>query len=374
MRIVHIITGLNTGGAELMLKRLILKSRSEYSVEAVVISLTGLGVVGEDLREEGVEVIALGLSGFLNMPAIFFRLCKILKSLNPDIVQTWMYHADFLGGAAARVVGLRAIIWGVRTTDVTLGRSNVTVFLRKVCAFLSFYVPKVIICAADASRHMHESVGYDKSKMAVINNGFELQRFTIDKQKIDLIREECGFSLQDTVISSIGRFNPVKNQKGFLIATSQIIQDYPSIRLLMVGRGNSWDNIELVEWISELGLEGKVCLLGERRDVIECMAVSDIFCQHSITEGFPNVLGEAMAMALPCVATDVGDTSRLLSSCGKVVPSDVNSIKIGLIELLNLDAESLKKMGEVASRRIAEEYSLDNIAKQYYAIYSSLLN
>src|SRR5690606_5143753 len=144
-KIVHIIIGLNVGGAELMLKRLVLNSNNLENFHHEVISLTDLGIVGQDLESAGIRVHTLGMNSLISLPRMYFKLVKLLKIIQPDVVQTWMYHADFLGGIAAKYVGVKKIIWGIRTTDVTKGGSKLTVILRSICAKLSYSVPTNIV-------------------------------------------------------------------------------------------------------------------------------------------------------------------------------------------------------------------------------------
>src|SRR5690554_3869677 len=116
MKIIHIIIGLNVGGAELMLKRLVLASQEKGKFQHEVISLTDLGVIGCDLRKAGIPVHILNMKSVLSLLKTYFSLKKLLKQLKPDVVQTWMYHADFIGGLAAKSLGVDNIIWGIRNS------------------------------------------------------------------------------------------------------------------------------------------------------------------------------------------------------------------------------------------------------------------
>lgn len=373
MKITHVIIGLGIGGAELMLKRLVEGLNVKDCMQHTVISLTDLGPVGRQLQDAGINVTALGMEDALSLPSTFFKLRRELKKQKPDIVQTWMYHADFLGGLTAKSLGIDNIIWGIRTTDVTLGRSKLTVVLRKICAWLSYRVPKIILCAADAGRKVHEQVGYDSSKMKVIPNGFDLDALKATPEQRKALRDEYGFTDEHVVVGSVGRFNPIKNQQAFVEAAALVVPGHPNVRFMLIGRDNTWDNVELVSWIKQHDLEDKFVLLGERSDVPCCFAAMDIFCLHSKTEGFPNVLGEAMAMGVPCVATDVGDAKLLLGETGKTVQVNAPSICGGITELLQLDKACLDEVGIRARKRLQDNYSLPSIILQYDNTYKSLI-
>ena len=372
-KIAHIIIGLNVGGAELMLKRLVLHSSAKGKFEHCVISLTDLGIIGQQLRDAGIEVYSVGMNSFASTSVAFIRLRKLLKKINPDVVQTWMYHADFLGGMAAKSLGIKKIIWGIRTTDVSKGRSKRTVHLSKLCAKLSYYIPNTIVCAADAGREVHEKIGYDASKMKVIPNGFDLDSFIATPGQRKILRDECGFTDKEMIVGSVGRFNQVKNQKLFVEAAALIVLENPEVRFLMIGRDNTWENMKLVSWIEQHNLRDRFVLLGERSDVPLCLAAMDVFCLHSKTEGFPNVLGEAMAMGLPCVTTDVGDAKLLLGSTGVVVSVSALSVCKAVSHLLNLDKQDLIDMGACARQQLEDNYSLSKIILQYNDVYKSLI-
>lgn len=372
MKITHVIIGLGVGGAELMLKRLVEGLNGKDGMHHSVISLTDLGPVGQQLLDSGIHVTSLGMKNSLSIPSTFIKLRRELKKQKSDIVQTWMYHADFLGGLAAKSLGIQNIIWGIRTTDVTQGSSRLTVILRKLCAWLSYSVPKVIICAADAGRKEHEKVGYDSKKMRVIPNGFDPNYLKSSPDKVDKLRNENGLQNKHIVIGSVGRFNIEKNQELFVKAAALIAENHDSLRFMIVGRDNNFENLKLVSWIKQYKLQDRFILLGERSDVPICLSAMDIFCLHSNTEGFPNVLGEAMAMGIPCVSTDVGDARLLLNSYGWVVDSSAEAIANQINKLLQLDFDQLKNISELAQEHLYENYSILSILDNYKEIYREL--
>jgi glycosyltransferase involved in cell wall biosynthesis len=373
MRITHVIVGLNVGGAELMLKRLVDASCCGSEVTHDVISLTEVGVVGEQIRSCGVAVRALGMRSARDAPRVLVELIKIFRTSRPDIVQTWMYHADFLGGLAARIAGNRNVIWGIRTTDVEAGGTGATIFLMRICARMSRWVPRVIVCAAEASRRVHEKVGYDGSRMTVIPNGFEMSRLIAKPDDRTTMRSRCGFQSGDVVIGTLGRFNPAKDQRNFVRAAGIVAREHADARFLLVGRGLDASNEELNCWINETGFRERFVLLGERSDVTECLSAMDVFCLSSRTEGFPNVVGEAMAMCLPCVVTEVGDAAMLVADTGIVVPKeDSPALAAGLKEMLELDPTGRSALGIKAKKRITAEFTIERTRQRFESIYKSL--
>ncbi|WP_417315522.1 glycosyltransferase family 4 protein [Cycloclasticus pugetii] len=374
VNVTHIIIGLNVGGAESMLKRLIESHGRQPDIEHAVISLTDLGVLGAQLREQGVAVYCLGMSSVAKGPVVFFGLRKLLQRLRPDIVHTWMYHADLLGGLAARSAGLHNVIWCVRSTDIRKGGSKVTVLIRKLCAGLSGRIPRVIVCAAEASRRVHEAVGYAPEKMQVVPNGFELDKLKCRKGAGPAVRDELGVSQNCKLVISVGRYNPVKDHKTFIKAAGKVAAGHGDVRFVLVGRDLERSNTELVSMIDATGHSGAFYLLGERSDVPACLQASDVFCLHSVTEGFPNVLGEAMAAGLPCVTTDVGDASYLLDNPDWVVPAASPSrLAEKLNAMLSLTPAERQQLGAVAALRIRENFTMDVISRRYYDLYRLVL-
>jgi glycosyltransferase involved in cell wall biosynthesis len=375
MKIVHIISSLEVGGAEMMLKRLIEAHQGQLSYRPVIVSLTDMGRLGSQLQANGVEVYALGMRSAFDSLRVLWSLMQLIRTIQPDIVQTWMYHADFLGGLASRFAGNRNIIWGVRTTDVRAGGALATVFVRWLCAQLSHWVPKAIICAAEASRQAHIAVGYDAAKMVVVPNGYDFTWLKASANERQILREQCGISDSNLVVGSLGRFHTVKHQKNFVRAAGLLARQNPDLRFLMVGRGLDLTNTQLVEWIVSTGYKSCFVLLGERSDVPQCFAAMDIFCLHSRTEGFPNVLAEAMAMGLPCVATDVGDAAMLLADTGVIVPKeDSEALAKGVEQLLRLNVDEQRTLGLRAKARVEAEFSMDRARARFEAIYHQVLN
>lgn len=365
MKIVHIIIGLNIGGAELMLKRLVLEGSSDSTVNHIVISLGELGPIGSALREEGLTVYALEMSAVSHIPYTILKLRNLLKKIQPDVVQTWMYHADFIGGLVAKSLGINRIIWGIRTTDVTQGNSQLTIKLSKICSKLSYYVPDKIICAATTSKNHHISIGYDENKMLVIPNGYNINDLiATDKDGLEL-RKQLNLNSEDIVIGSVGRYNPVKNQKLFVEVASILTKQLSNLKFMMVGRGNTIENKELFELINRYGLIDNFRLLGERNDVPICLKAMDIFCLHSKTEGFPNVLVEALANNVVCVSTDVGDARQILKQYGTLA-SEYSSQSLATAIQANIDQiDNSNLQSNQALRYIRDTYSIEKVYAKF---------
>lgn len=374
IHVCHVIVDLNVGGAELILKRFVESSTASKRRLHTIISLRTVGTVGLQLTELGFQVHALGMRSALDIPGTIWKLVRLIRTLRPDIVQTWMYHADLLGGIAARLAGLRNVIWGIRTTDVTAGGSRTTALVRQLCAKLSYKIPRAIVCAAQASRLAHVAVGYDASRMVVVPNGFDMSRLVATTVERDALVVSHGLGANLVTIGCLGRFHRAKDHENFVRAAGIVARQHESARFLMVGRGLDTNNAQLQKWLNQTGYADRFVLLGEREDVPSCLAAMDFLCSSSRTEGFPNVVGEAMAMGLPCVVTDVGDAAMIVADTGVVVPrEDSAALASGMDQLLRMTPDARRNLGERARARIDAEFSMDRMRTRFDALYQNLL-
>ena len=357
-----------------MLARLIeTHQRTSPWLQHDVISLTTHGEIGARLTQAGISVRALGMvSGFF-APVALLRLFLLLRRDRPDIVQTWMYHADLLGGVAARLAGIQTVLWGVRTSDITKGGAGFTRGIRWLCARLSWIVPKRIICVAEAARQLHIGVGYREDIMMVIPNGLDVEQMIATPSTAVSLRAEKLIPFDALVVGMVGRFNAVKGQQNFVKAAGLIALRNTNVRFLMVGHGCDEFNSVLAGWIAKTGCPECFVLTGARKDVSTCLEVMDIFALPSRTEGFPNVLAEAMAMRLPCVTTDVGDAALVLGDCGEVVPPDNPEALARAVEhIMSLSHYQRSVLGLAARQRIEQEFSMIRCAQQFAAVYNGL--
>lgn len=370
--VLHIISGLAVGGAEMALYRLVLEFRgSEYT--HTVIALTPEGGMYSRFTESGIRLIVLDVRR--SPVRHLLRLCRLIRALRPDIVQTWLYHADLLGGLAAWVAGNRNVIWGIRTTDVDVGCARATTVVRRLCASLSRWIPHTIVCVAEAARRSHRQVGYDADRMVVVGNGFDLSALTASQSQRSQLRAQCGFDTEHVVLGTLGRFNLDKDHASFVKAAGQLAERHPHLRFLMVGRDLDGANEELRRWIAATGHPDRFVLLGERADVAVCLSAMDIFCLSSRTEAFPNVLGEAMAMGLPCVATDVGDAAVLMADTGIIVPkANPDALAHGVGELISRGPGYWRQLGQRGRERIHATFTMDCMRRRFEGIYDSVMN
>jgi glycosyltransferase involved in cell wall biosynthesis len=298
----------------------------------------------------------------------------LIRREQPALLQTWMYHADLLGSIATRVGPPVPVIWGIRRSALDpLLLKPATYAAGKLCAAMSGWLPAPIVCCSETALEGHVRKGYRRGRMSVIPNGFDVARFQPDPMARTALRDELGLAAEAQLVGLAGRFDPQKDHRSFVRAAGILAQRSPA-HFLMCGSGVDRDNRELARWLRAAGCAERVHLLGLRRDMPRIIAALDIAVSSSISEGFPNVVGEAMACAVPCVVTDVGDSARIVDDTGWVVPpADPPALAAAIAEVLALSTAARTACGERARRRIAAHYSVTAVAARYGALYRSVL-
>jgi glycosyltransferase involved in cell wall biosynthesis len=375
LRIVHVITGpLGVGGAEVMLHALIQASDPERTWHEVI-SLTELGCVADRIRELGVRTQALGMSRNrlrIPNPAKVLRLAGLLRELRPHVVQTWLYHADLIGGVAARLAGGCRVFWGIHnsTLDTTHTRRT-TRWTVAVCARVSSVVPDGVVSVSRSARDLHVSAGYDPRKFTIIPNGFDLDRFRPDPAARREARSELGISEGAVVIGLPARVDPQKDHRNFVRAAALLASRRREARFLLCGDGTASDNPALVRDLAEHGLLDRSLLLGRRSDMPRILNALDVGTLSSaFGEAFPLAIGEAMACGVPCVVTDLGDSAYLVGDTGRVVPPrDPEALARAWEALADAGPEGRRALGRAARERVAERFSLPHVAGAYEGLY-----
>ena len=373
MKILHIITGLNKGGAETLLCNLC-QFDKEHEHEIISLSYVKDSQSLSSMHNFSIHT--------LNFPVgkirIFglFKLYKLIKKIKPDAIQTWLIHADLIGGIAARFSGIKNIFWGVHHTILLPGKVKFsTIFVLKCNAFLSNFVPKKIIYCAEKSRQIQESIGFNKSKGLVIQNGYDIKNFSQNDILRKDFRNELGCSDNTFLIGHVGSYHPLKDQSNLIDALAFLNKKGFNYSAVFVGKDLDHNNDDLVCKIRENELTDHIFLLGERNDIPAVMNGIDLFVLSSISEAFPNVLNEAMACGTPCVTTNVGDASLIVDNTGWVVsPKDPKAIANAVFKAVDekqSDNLTWVKRKNECHKRIADHFTLEKMLKKYKEAWAS---
>ncbi len=372
IKVLHIIGDLRADGAEMMLSKLV-ASMDRSCFENVVVSLRDSGVLREQVLASGVRLYSPGMRRRMLSPGPLIRLLRFVKSYQPDVVHTWLYHADLLGLMVARLAGVPALCWSLHACNPQMrGYPFITKAIVKVLAAASG-LPSAVITVSAASRSCHEALGYAPKRWVYIPIGVDLELFRPRPEAKNSLRERLGLRPGSRLIGMVARYHPEKDHHNFLKALALVSRDCPEVHAVMAGREVEAGNKELRRMIVTLGIEDRVHLLGERRDIAELMAGFDLLCLASNSESNPNVLSEAMACEVPCVVTDVGDCASVVGVTGRVVPpNDHEALANGLKELVTADPKVLRRLGADARRRVSACFSLHSVVEEYEKLYSEL--
>ena len=374
IKILHIINDLSVGGTEIMLYKLL--SRTNRSLfEPSVLSLNGLGPLGERIMELGIPVESLGLKASLLSSPSLLRLARSARRISPRLIQGWMYHgnlaAQFAGALSHRPL---SIIWNIRQSFYSLSDEKpATAKAIRLGARLANR-PALILNNSQKSVAQHAALGYPANKTVVIPNGFDTEAFMPSNHARTSVRAELGVPENAVLIGRIGRYHHTKDYPNFLQAAALVLRDYPDPQFVVAGKGVDWNNDELRRQVQDLGLIERIHLLGERLDMPRLTAALDIAVSSSHAEGFPNVIGEAMACAVPCVVTDVGDSAWLVDDTGKVVPAqEPHLLAAACSGLIKMGREGRKQLGSAARTRVTTHYSISSVVRLYESLYQRIV-
>ena len=372
-RIVHLVTGLDVGGAEMMLVRLLARiDRGRFDNH--VISLLPPGELAASLRSAGIPVSSLAMRRGRPSPLALARLVRRLRQLEPAVLQTWMYHADVLGTAAAALARVPALVWNIRASDVDMSRYRwLSGLTRRVGAAWSRR-PDAVIVNSESGRAAHERLGFHPRRWVVIPNGIDVDDYRPDPARRAAMRAALGIADQEIAVGLVARFDPMKGHDTFLRAARTVARAHPAARFVLVGTGAEPSNRELRTLIDAAELRDRVALLGRRRDIPAVDAALDVAVMASVFgEGFPTAIAEAMACGVPGVVTEVGDAARLVGDTGWVVPpGDAAAMATAISAVLALSAAERRDRGRTARARIVEQFSLDRATGRYEETYGSL--
>ncbi len=375
VKVVHVINGLGQGGAEAMLEKVVLAGkRVNPEIEHRVINIGRPGVVGTRLAGAGITVESLQMGPSLRSVHRLITLARRLRSKPVmPVVQTWLWHADLIAGLCARAAGNRQVVWNLRNSmpshpATKPGSRRVA----RLCARLSRRVPAAIICNSTAALRAHLEIGYCAEKCVVIPNGFDLRAFVNSPGARSDLRARWGVAPQELLVGMIARVDPLKDHVSFIRAAARVAARMPQTRFALVGEGVTRDaSIQFLLRETELSAR---FILQERSDGVQnVMSALDVFCLASHSEGFPNVVGEAMACATPTVATDVGDVRSILADERLVAPpEDPESLASCIEYVLALGERARRELGLRQRRRVASEFDIEHVWSRYRELYRSI--
>ena len=376
IRVCSIINGTGgEGGAERMLQRVI-RHGNTPEFEHLVLSIKNFQQVAEELTAEGIDVQSLNVQAdYYKLPKAVLQLTSRIRRFKPDVVQSWMYMADFFGGISSHLAAPSTpMIWTIRhsTLDPAID-SRALRGCAAGCARLSRRVPSRIVLNSHAAVPIHAAAGYDESKMQIVPNGFDVSRFAPSEQLRLETRARLGIPENAPVIGRVARFHANKDHLTFLKAATIVLKQRPDARFLICGEPQTISSAQVQHDIDSSGLTDAAQLVELQSDIVPLNCAFDVATCSSITEAFPNVIGEAMSCGVPCVSTDVGDAAMIIGETGRVVPAqEPQQFVEALLEILQLPAVNRRQLGAAARRRIVNNFELTHATGMFLDLWREL--
>jgi glycosyltransferase involved in cell wall biosynthesis len=353
--IMHIITNFtNTAGAETMLARLLRITRDERTI---VVSLIGISEHNRAMvANPRVSYVSLGICSIFGMIGAPLKLKRIIRKERPSAILCWMYHAAVAGALARQFAGLRTpVFWNVRQSLDDTASFSISTKIAVMAGKLLSGLPEGIIYNSERARKLHGQRGFENRNTIVIPNGFEIPPASRVELKVP------------SVFGIAARLHPQKDHATFFQAAALVSQTNPNVRFRVAGSGLTLDNPFVKKLLEEARLPlSSVDLCGDVRDMSSFYGSIDALVLSSRTEGFPNVVAEAMSHGKPVVTTDVGDAAAIVGDTGWVVPSrDPASMAAAMKAVLRLSPDAYAGIAQAARARIEREYTLHAIEKKY---------
>jgi glycosyltransferase involved in cell wall biosynthesis len=352
LKVLFLARQLNIGGAERQLVTLA-NDLAARGHEIVIATYYPGGALSKKLDPKRVRLISLEKRSRWDLVTLFVKTLKVVREEQPTVLHGWMYTQNVVATLAKLFNPKIKLIWCVRSSNLESAldwAERLAVWLQ---AKLSRFADRVVVNSL-AGLEQAVADGLPREKMLFIPNGIDTNTFYPNDDERKRVRAEWGIGEGQKVIGNVARFDPIKNHPSFLKAAARIAAQRPDVRFVCAGHGEASYLEQLKEQTRALGIEDRVLWLQARSDVRGLYNAIDVFCSSSLSEGFPNVIGEAMACGRQCVVTDVGDSALVVGETGIVVPSnDAEKLAAGLLEKLALETLNLR-----ARQRILENFTV----------------
>ncbi len=358
--VVHLITELSSGGAQSGLLRLLERMDSTRFTLTVVCLYNGDKIVAQQIRALGIEVIDLGMTRKWRLDALI-RFFDLLRQRRPQILHTWMFHANIPGRVLGRLAGVPIIIG----SEQTMGQEGQ--IRRRLNRLTAVWADCVICVAQKVADFVHEQVGIPRDKLLVIANGVDTQTFSPSSTT-------KAADWQPRIIGNVGRLEPVKGTRFLIDAFAQVASQFADAQVWLVGDGTERQSLAMQA--QQQGIAAQIEFLGMRPDVATLLTQMDIFVLPSQWEGMPNAVLEAMAAGLPVIATGVGGTTEVVvqDETGLLVPAaDPTALAKAIATLLS-DPALCRRMGAAGRQRAEQHFSIEQTVGKTVGLYEKLLD
>ena len=371
MRILYVVSALRDGGVESFLTNLCKNYKNSFDNNKIiaVISLENKGKYGEQIKYLGINVYELNLKFNLGIFKSFYKFIKIIKIESPDIIHSWMYHANLLTSLASLVVR-KPVLWSIHNCYLPLKDYKWTTILPYfLCIITSRIFPKKILFCSKKSMKQHLDLFFPKKKSLFIANGYDFKNIMEKSSKSLIFKNDHNF-----IFGMAARWHPAKDHKNLFHAINLLKQKREDFIVLLAGKGIDRDNQDLKRLAISLGILEKLVLLGPVKNIYEFYRSLNCHLISSSTEAFPNVIVESMACSIPNIATDVGDSRDIIGNTGWLVPK-CNSLRFSeaMHKVMVLGKPFLKDLGDKSKREVLNRYEIGLISKKYSKVYNNTI-
>jgi glycosyltransferase involved in cell wall biosynthesis len=373
INVVFLIRSLNFGGSERQLEILI-HGMDKEKYKITVLCFYGQGKLQKSIEAAGVKVISLEKKTRWDVLSFYNRLVNKIKELQPDVLYAFLPIPNIVSVLVKLFIPGLKVIFGVRISGlIPLKRDWTFSFSYWLEQFFSRWADRVIV-NAKAGKAFCINRGISEKKIVVINNGINLKIFAPDVNFRNHIRTEWGIPETSLLIGVIGRITAQKDLPTFLSASAKLVEKKLQVRFVCVGDGETEYRQKMIQMGQAYGLKDQIRWCLGRNDMPAVYNALDICCLSSRAEGFPNVVGEAMACGVPCVVTDVGDSANIVGDTGKVVrPGHADDLAEALLQLLELPEEDRKSLGLRARQRIEAHFAVEKMVRETQKVIDSLV-
>jgi glycosyltransferase involved in cell wall biosynthesis len=369
MKVVLLTRDLKYGGAQRQLA-VLAKGLHARGHRVVVAQFYSGGSLEQELLEVGVRIRSLQKRGRWDLLPFLFRLARVVQEERPEIL--YSYLVDLVTLVLKPCFPSTKIVWGIRCSTMDLSRYD---WLMRISHKLTFRLSRfadIVIANSRAGRGYYVAHGYSREKIVVIPNGIDTQRFRPDPEARRHVRSEWGIQDYEQVIGLVGRLDPMKDHPTFLQAASMLAQERNHLRFVCVGEGPAGYRDSLLQLTRSLKLTEHVIWSDGRSDMPAVFNALDLLVSSSaFGEGFGNVIAEAMACGVPCVATNVGDSAWLMGNLGEVVPPHNPAV---LADAMGTLLERRLQNPAQIRRHIVEEFSVEKLVADTEAVLLKLLD
>jgi len=367
VRILHAVDSLASGGTELVSAALI--ERTEGRFHHAVCSLRGSGPAANGVASLTVPMTFLGKRKGHDW-GLALRIARLCRRLRPQVVhaRNWGTMDAVIG---ARLAGVPVVIQSEHGRDLSdldgLHRGRI-----RVRRLLAPFIDMHVVVSMHLQRWLLERVRVRPEKVRIVRNGVDATRFKPLLQR-DRLRDQYGYGATDLVFGAVGRLTPVKDYGSLLEGFDMVSRRQPESRLILVGDGSERSFLE--EQARRRGLADRVRLVGYRDDVAQWLGIMDVFVHPSLMEGMSNAVLEAMAVALPVVATAVGGTPEIVEHglTGLLVPpATPSALSDAMMSYCGSEPTRIAH-GAAGRERVERRYPLTKMIAGYTEVYYEAL-